>query len=188
MPWLSHRTAILFFFLRFSLAGPRLISFPFSSFQLGLCEDKKSTFEDPSDADVHAVQVEEGDIILLATDGLFDNLEEAEIMRLVGDGSGEPRQLASTLADAAFKASVDTDKDGPFATLAKVSCLSHTHSRVRAQYAIAVFSFARALPFSFVVWPYFRLTVRSFFCCFRRTTTFCGVAVERMTYLWWCPE
>lgn len=45
---------------------------------LGACEDK------PEDADCRSVLVQENDIVILASDGLFDNLTESEILDVVG--------------------------------------------------------------------------------------------------------
>lgn len=51
--------------------------------------------EDPDsadDADLHYVDVQEGDVIMLATDGLFDNVFDAEIEQIV---SQQLRELAA---------------------------------------------------------------------------------------------
>jgi protein phosphatase PTC7 len=41
------------------------------------CEDK------PEDSDIYQIRVREGDLLLLATDGVFDNLFQDEILRIV---------------------------------------------------------------------------------------------------------
>ena len=40
-------------------------------------------FETPENASVLRVPIMEGDLIVLATDGLFDNMDEEELLRLV---------------------------------------------------------------------------------------------------------
>lgn len=52
-------------------------------YQLGFTnvDDKPNTFETPRDADTGSIPVIPGDIIILGTDGLYDNLELDEICR-----------------------------------------------------------------------------------------------------------
>ncbi len=60
--------------------------------------------------------------VVLATDGLFDNLFEADVLRTVGSGRADVATLAKQLAEAALAASLDKHVDSPFALLAKVHC------------------------------------------------------------------
>ena len=60
--------------------------------------------------------------VVLATDGLFDNLFEANVLRTVGSGRADVATLAKHLADAALAASLDKHVDSSFALLAKVHC------------------------------------------------------------------
>jgi protein phosphatase PTC7 len=103
-------------------------------------------FETPADADTASIPVMPGDIILMATDGLFDNLDLDEIvdeisvwekkyfpgsMRLIPDssmddiripcekGSHAMEQLARQIVSKARMLSLDTKRDSPFALLAK---------------------------------------------------------------------
>lgn len=91
-------------------------------YQLGIDESGSSLdFENPGDCDRTRIPVIEDDLIILATDGLFDNLTESDILDLIvnaGRGS-DLNALARSLADAAYKNSLDTTVDSPFALLAK---------------------------------------------------------------------
>jgi protein phosphatase PTC7 len=86
-------------------------------------------FEDPGSADLFRVPVEEGDIIVCATDGLFDNVDEDEIVSIVRkweetQGAKPPSdscmaELAASLTHRARELSLDRSRDSPFALLAK---------------------------------------------------------------------
>ncbi len=65
-----------------------------------------------------------GDIVILATDGLFDNMDLDEIVREVAvweqsDRVSELVALAEQLVQKARLLSLDKNKDSPFALLAK---------------------------------------------------------------------
>jgi len=87
--------------------------------QLGLNSKGRIVCEQPSDAEIIKLSLEEDDLVLLATDGLFDNLGESDILALIGEGTDPPNVLAEKIAKAAYAASLDTTRDGPFAILAK---------------------------------------------------------------------
>lgn len=68
-----------------------------------------------------AFGVEEGDWVLLATDGLLDNMWEAELLRLVeaaGEGA-KPAALAEAVRARAVELSQMDDYESPFAWGAK---------------------------------------------------------------------
>jgi len=117
-------------------------------FQLGQAPDSPASdrapdprFETPQDASLIRVTVEEGDLLVLATDGLFDNLHEQAVLEVVdacvaesvcGSGKGSSSSeggvqagaldvevLATRLAEHARSASLDPSVDSPFALLAK---------------------------------------------------------------------
>ena len=68
----------------------------------------------PKDADRHVLtKLKSGDIIILATDGLWDNLYNKEIIKYLDDDS-EVEDIATTLAVSAFHASNDQKRWGPF--------------------------------------------------------------------------
>jgi protein phosphatase PTC7 len=84
-------------------------------------------FETPDDAETMVFPVRLGDIVVAASDGLFDNMDEADIIDAVEAWERDHRQagaasvpaLATRLAVAARDHSVDRMRDGPFARLAK---------------------------------------------------------------------
>ncbi|PJF17964.1 hypothetical protein PSACC_02271 [Paramicrosporidium saccamoebae] len=61
----------------------------------------------------HGCAVETGDILILATDGLWDNLFEEDVTRLVAMG-GEPMEMAKRLALEARRMSEKDDYQSPF--------------------------------------------------------------------------
>jgi protein phosphatase PTC7 len=73
----------------------------------------------PSDADKYSYSLERGDFILLATDGLFDNLYEWEILthmkKYSKDGIDEV-EMARSLTLQCYTASVDKYRKSPFET------------------------------------------------------------------------
>jgi len=112
-------------------------------YQLGYVGDeggRGQVFEEPTDANVTGYSTRPGDIVIVATDGLFDNVELDEICSLAfewetkwfgganegkalpGDDSTETEalnDLAKTLCDRSREFSLDNSRDSPFAILAK---------------------------------------------------------------------
>lgn len=95
-------------------------------YQLGRAPDATpgapdGRFETPHDAAKVRFPVRSGDVVLLATDGLFDNMEEEAVLEVLSAaGAGAPvQQIAQQLAHRAHALSLDTEVDSPFATLAK---------------------------------------------------------------------
>jgi protein phosphatase PTC7 len=80
--------------------------------------NEKPLFETPANGVRLRVPVLEGDLILLATDGLFDNVDEDVLLEIV---SAEPEIEALTrkLVQKAYELSLDRSRDSPFARLAK---------------------------------------------------------------------
>lgn len=71
----------------------------------------------PTDAEEGRVAVEEGDIIVLGTDGLFDNLFDDQIVEIVKQGRQEKRdadEVAEMIARRAHKAGSRTTGEMPF--------------------------------------------------------------------------
>lgn len=66
-------------------------------------------------------RVEEGDWVLLATDGLLDNMWEAELLRLVAEAgvAGKPAALAEAVRARAVELSQRDNYESPFAWGAK---------------------------------------------------------------------
>eukprot|EP00605_Chrysophyceae_sp_TOSAG23-4_P002576 GSChrysophyteH1.ASY1.ANO1.2843.1 assembled CDS len=84
----------------------------------------QGNFERPSDAKTFSLPVQPGDIVLLATDGLFDNVDLDEIVAEIEEWENNSEQeamddLAKTLVMKARELSLDKTKDSPFAVLAK---------------------------------------------------------------------
>ncbi len=109
-------------------------------YQLGYSGIKEhdGKFETPSDADSATLPIMAGDIIIMATDGLFDNLDLDEIVNEVSDWELKyytstddtlqfPKKnsqiamdkLAQQLVIKAREMSLDPSRDSPFAVLAK---------------------------------------------------------------------
>jgi protein phosphatase PTC7 len=79
---------------------------------------EKPLFETPENGMRLRVPVLEGDLIILATDGLFDNVDEDVLLEIV---RAEPDLEAMTrqLVQKAYDLSLDRMRDSPFARLAK---------------------------------------------------------------------
>ncbi|KAG8375127.1 hypothetical protein BUALT_Bualt10G0068000 [Buddleja alternifolia] len=76
------------------------------------------TSSDPSVAKVCTVPVQAGDIVIVGTDGLFDNLFTSDITNLVnilGGAGAEPEHVARTIAEYAYYNSIDKIMSTPFA-------------------------------------------------------------------------
>ncbi|XP_005102660.1 protein phosphatase PTC7 homolog [Aplysia californica] len=76
--------------------------------------------DSPDMAEASSFKVEDGDILMLATDGLFDNLSEDMIVRQLGalhEHKEEERiqHAASNIAENAYQLSLDPDYMSPFA-------------------------------------------------------------------------
>lgn len=67
----------------------------------------------PGDALVHDMNLQRGDVIVVGTDGLFDNLGEMAMVSLLQQ-SRQPWMAAGALVHAAFDISVDPDAASPW--------------------------------------------------------------------------
>jgi serine/threonine protein phosphatase PrpC len=110
----------------------------------------KTKQDKPQDADSYTFPVKEGDLLLLGSDGVFDNLTDREICQLtectvspfeaqqsldVNTGklkdtdlmrkATDPSKIAAAISLAAFHRSRDTSARTPFATSAKEAGLYH---------------------------------------------------------------
>ncbi|DBA04229.1 TPA: hypothetical protein N0F65_009464 [Lagenidium giganteum] len=79
---------------------------------------EKPLFETPDNAVRLRVPVLEGDLIVLATDGLFDNIEEDTLLDIV-NAQPEVEAMTRQLVQKAYELSLDRMRDSPFARLAK---------------------------------------------------------------------
>lgn len=75
----------------------------------------------PSHGNLYAIDVKDGDLVIMASDGLWDNLFDEEILKLIAQTTknfGEqcnPQLIATALAKAAMEAGHSEDKMSPFA-------------------------------------------------------------------------
>uniref|UniRef100_A0A0D9VIN3 Protein phosphatase n=1 Tax=Leersia perrieri TaxID=77586 RepID=A0A0D9VIN3_9ORYZ len=70
-----------------------------------------------TDAARGCVEVEEGDVVVVGTDGLFDNVFDRELRQIVSMGRMmglSPKQMADVIAGYAFEASTMKNRDTPF--------------------------------------------------------------------------
>jgi len=98
-------------------------------------------FEQTKDAALIQVPVKENDLIIMATDGVFDNMFDAEICKVVNDAEHDvylvssgmalarPEVIAEKLMNKAYELSLDKNRDSPFALLAKDNLLMYSGGR-----------------------------------------------------------
>ncbi|RIA81013.1 phosphatase 2C-like domain-containing protein [Glomus cerebriforme] len=68
-----------------------------------------------NDAQQFTIKIQQGDIIIMGSDGIFDNLFEEDILEEIKDKKKiDPQMLSDTLAWKAKQASVDLNIDSPF--------------------------------------------------------------------------
>ncbi|CAE8634217.1 unnamed protein product, partial [Polarella glacialis] len=90
------------------------------------------------DADLYTFTAQEGDLLVLGTDGLFDNLFIHEVCQLAGEAMGpldsgsptDPATIAQALVKAAFHRSIDRAARSPFGEHAKQAGLYHTGGKM----------------------------------------------------------
>ncbi|KAM0848638.1 hypothetical protein ACQ4PT_054237 [Festuca glaucescens] len=84
-------------------------------FQLNSRGDGTSVTE----ADVGEVPVRDGDVVVVGTDGLFDNVFDAELERVVRMGAAQgysPKNMADVVAGITYEMSRTRKKESPFST------------------------------------------------------------------------
>eukprot|EP00168_Porphyra_purpurea_P006106 TRINITY_DN1741_c0_g1_i2.p1 TRINITY_DN1741_c0_g1~~TRINITY_DN1741_c0_g1_i2.p1 ORF type:complete len:315 (+),score=101.19 TRINITY_DN1741_c0_g1_i2:154-1098(+) len=64
-------------------------------------------------------RVKEGDVLVLASDGLFDNIEEPQLLAIIADADGDMAVASETLGSTAIDLSQRKDIDSPFAKAAR---------------------------------------------------------------------
>ncbi|CAL9100668.1 unnamed protein product [Musa acuminata var. zebrina] len=78
---------------------------------------QKSGGQTPNDAEIKSIGVEPGDIIVVGTDGVFDNLFDREVIRVIKSGlalSVSAERMANLIADEARRNSIRRTKETPF--------------------------------------------------------------------------
>tara|TARA_R110002110_G_scaffold150598_5_gene342661 strand:- start:6497 stop:7255 length:759 start_codon:yes stop_codon:yes gene_type:complete len=89
-------------------------------YQLGIGEDGLPHGTDrPQDAEVYQLKLEVGDVVVMGSDGLLDNLWPKEILNYVDKHPPNPMKLAEGLARHAYEISQDEDVNVPFFHRAK---------------------------------------------------------------------
>ena len=89
-------------------------------YQLGIGQDGLPHGTDrPHDAEVYQLKLEDGDVVVMGTDGLLDNLWPKEILDYVDKHPKNPKLLAEGLARHAYEISQDEDAHVPFFRRAK---------------------------------------------------------------------
>jgi len=83
-------------------------------FQIGAYGDK------PTKAKSLSHELKYDDLVIVATDGLFDNLFNSRILKIVEENRGESvREIADSLTNTAFKLSINEKYKSPFAVGAR---------------------------------------------------------------------
>jgi len=83
-------------------------------FQIGAYGDT------PTKAKAFSHELKYDDIVIVATDGLFDNLFNSRILKIVEEHRGESvREIVDTLTNTAFKLSINEKYKSPFAVGAR---------------------------------------------------------------------
>lgn len=102
-------------------------------------QPKDRRLDSPEDSQLYSFCVQEGDLLILGTDGVFDNLHVHEVLQLasratsprevVEDGLSrgytDPVQLATSIVRAAYHRSLDRDARTPFGEHARQAGLYH---------------------------------------------------------------
>ncbi|KAK9815581.1 hypothetical protein WJX72_006209 [[Myrmecia] bisecta] len=83
-------------------------------YQFGSCPDFTTATDNASDAEVALVALQEGDVIVAGTDGLWDNVQEAEIQQWVPEPEADLQQAAEALAQLASTHSQDPNYESPY--------------------------------------------------------------------------
>ncbi|VFQ94544.1 unnamed protein product [Cuscuta campestris] len=72
------------------------------------------------------VEVRPGDVIVMATDGLFDNVKDELVAELVGGGADAPGKVAERLAKEALKIAKSKDVETPIALEARKAGIEYS--------------------------------------------------------------
>ena len=77
--------------------------------------------DDPADAVLDEHPLRAGDLLVVGSDGLFDNLYDADIVELVNAHAEHVDELAQALVERAFELSIRKDYESPFSVHARDS-------------------------------------------------------------------
>ena len=73
----------------------------------------------PSDAEIYQITLEDGDIVVMGSDGLLDNVWPKQILEYVNQEPQNPIALAKGLAEIAYEQSQNKENAVPFFHRAK---------------------------------------------------------------------
>lgn len=83
-------------------------------YQFGACPEYAEATDSVKDAEVYEVEVQEGDVVVLATDGLLDNCYPEEIAELAPKSAEQTMQAAEALAELASRHANDPEFESPY--------------------------------------------------------------------------
>ncbi len=91
-------------------------------YQIGRDEEGEPHGTDrPADAQYYQITLEEGDVVVMGSDGLFDNVWPKEILKTINNHPLNAIDLAERLSILAYDKSQDRDSSVPFFHRAKIS-------------------------------------------------------------------
>jgi hypothetical protein len=102
-------------------------------------KEKKFCEDSPEDSDNYHLRVREGDLVILGTDGIFDNLFEDEILEIVKNFTKNYKQrtrataqaISKQIAEAAYLKSKQINVKTPF-NVRKAELITEQRARVRS--------------------------------------------------------
>ncbi len=77
--------------------------------------------DEPSDGIQRTIYIQEGDVVLLFTDGICDNLFDEEIMYIVGQNKGQLEETVCCIVTAARERMFDNSTNTPFSENAHIN-------------------------------------------------------------------
>lgn len=83
-------------------------------YQFASCPDFTEDTDRPEDASEYELQLQSGDVIIAATDGLWDNLHTEELLPLLPTSEESVKQAALQIANAASTNAYDDDYSSPY--------------------------------------------------------------------------
>eukprot|EP00892_Ulva_mutabilis_P006407 jgi/Ulvmu1/4138/UM019_0117.1 len=99
--------------------SPSLVHYFDCPYQLGAYPEHVDQTDYPTDAEAHTMYVMEGDTIVLASDGLWDNCTLDEIAQLVPDSDDAVSDAAEIIAATAREHADDPEYDSPYVQAAR---------------------------------------------------------------------
>ncbi|KAK9863067.1 hypothetical protein WJX84_009275 [Apatococcus fuscideae] len=88
-------------------------------FQFGNAPEHTSGTDTADDADMATLSVQPGDILVMATDGVWDNMQDADILGLLPIDASGLDGAAQDIGDLARRNALDPEYDSPYAAEAR---------------------------------------------------------------------